>query len=96
MGLPNLEHLGYKETVKVVKHLFNASASLPRLTHLNGLGTRARKLIPQGLRFKRPLIEKAINICPNVENLKVRVMDRDCHHLGELQMLICAKLISCM
>ena len=83
--LPALSNLGYKESGKVVKHLFNAGASLPRLTHLNNLGTRARKLIPQGLRFKRTLIEKAINVCPNVHNLKVRVTDADVRSLTEMK-----------
>ena len=78
MGYPDLEYLGYKETGKVVKHLHAAKGSLLKLTHLNSLGTRSRKLIPQGLRFKSSLIAKAITVCPNVENLKVRLM---CAHM---------------
>ena len=91
--LPELTNLGYKESGKVVKHLFNAGSSLPRLTHLNHLGSRARKLIPQGLRFKRTLTEKAINVCPNVYNIKVRVTDTDVTSLAEMKNLRSVELL---
>ena len=59
----------------------------------NRLGSRSRKLIAQGLRFKRTLTEKALNVCPNVENIKVRVLDVDVAHLAELSKLVSAELL---
>jgi len=91
--LPDLSTLGYKETGKVVKHLFKSGLSLPKLTHLNNMGTRSRKLIPAGLRFKRNLTEMAINVCPNVHNIKLRVKDTDCNALAELKCLRSIELL---
>ena len=114
--LPNLEYLGYKETGKVIKHLYknmlakahkiasldnegNAmveintpnlglkSNGLKKLTHLNNLGSKTRRLIAAGLRFKKPLIEATMNVCPNVEHIKVRVTDQDVENLSCLSNL---------
>ena len=115
--LPNLEYLGYKETGKVIKHLYknmlakahrianpndtdseevtNEISSnlglkcngLKKLSHLNNLGSKTRKLIASGLRFKKPLIEAAINVCPNIQNIKIRVTDNDVENLSGLSHL---------
>lgn len=117
--LPNLEYLGYKETGKVIKHLYKnilakahatshidsqnesncdqgiiqklqdkplgmKSRGLKKLTHLNNLGSKARRLIASGLRFKKPLIEAALNVCPNIQHVKVRVTDNDVANMSVL------------
>ena len=114
-SLSNLEYLGYKETGKVIKHLYKnilakahkiaslddvnkevrcedvpesnlglKSKGLKKLTHLNNLGSKTRRLIAAGLRFKKPLIEAAMNVCPNVQHIKVRVTDPDVENLSSL------------
>ena len=124
--LPNLEYLGYKETGKVIKHLYrnilakahrianadyyekgqNAksghipannlglkSNGLKKLTHLNNLGSKTRRLIATGLRFKKPLIEAAMNVCPNVQHIKIRVTDLDVENLSSLYNLKTVELM---
>ena len=126
--LPNLEYLGYKETGKVVKHLYRnmlakahkiasltnynsspceakvsveiqektlgmKSNGLQKLTHLNNLGSKARRLIASGLRFKKPLIEAALNVCPNIQHIKVRVTDNDVANMSVLSRLKTVELM---
>ena len=110
-NLPNLEYLGYKETGKVVKHIYKnilakahktssldnlndkeeeknklstKTNGLKKLTHLNNLGSKARRLIASGLRFKKPLIEAALNVSPNIQHVKVRVTDNDVANMSVL------------
>ena len=87
---PELVHLGYKETGKVLKILMktvppeNLSSKGLKLTHVNNLGSMARRLIASAMRCKRPVAEAILNLCPQVENLKLRVSDDDLTHLSDL------------
>ena len=85
---PDLVHLGYKETGKVLKTLMKTvpSENLKslKLTHVNNLGSKCRRLIATAMRCKRPVAEAILNLCPDVENLKLRVSDDDLTHLSGL------------
>ena len=54
------------------------------LSHINNLGSRVRKLVPNGLRFRRQVIQAAAAVCPGVKHLKVRVADQDVPQLDQL------------
>ena len=82
---PVLVHLGYKETGKVLKTLIKTvppeNLKSLKLTHVNNLGSKCRRLIATAMRCKRPVAEAILNLCPDVENLKLRVSDDDLTHL---------------
>ena len=96
---PELVHLGYKETGKVLKILMktvppeNLSSKSLKLTHVNNLGSMARRLIASAMRCKRPVAEAILNLCPEVENLKLRVSDDDLTHLSGLTRLTKIELV---
>ena len=86
---PDLIHLGYKETGKVLKTLFKTwrpplKLKKLKLTQVNNLGSKTRRLIATAMRCKRPVAEAILNLCPDVENLKLRVSDDDMSHLSGL------------
>ena len=92
-SFPELTHLGYKETGKALKTLYKShESSLEnlrplKLTHVDNLGSKTRRLIASAMRCKRPVAEAITKLCPHVQNLKLRVCDDDVIHLSDLKML---------
>jgi len=82
--LPKLTYLGYKETGKAVKSVHRAveegSAEFAPLllTHVDNMGSKARRLIASTLRCKKPVCLAISLLCPMVTNIKVRR-----HHLHQ-------------
>ena len=74
LSLHKLTFLGYKETGKVIKRIHQMFTQRlvdgqahclmghMNFTHLNNMGTRVRRLIPQGLRFKRAMTEYTMEV----------------------------------
>ena len=98
-ALPLLEYLGYKETGKVIKSLHRAveeggqAFKALSLTHVDNLGSKARRLIASTLRCKKPVALAISLFCPGVKNLKLRVADDDCFHLAGLEKLEALELV---
>ena len=63
------------------------------LTHVDNLGSKARRLIASTLRCKKPVALAVTHLCPAVRNLKVRVADDDCNHLAGLERLEALELV---
>ena len=97
--LKQLEYLGYKETGKAVKSIHRAVEEgnlvfAPLLlTHVDNLGSKARRLIASTLRCKKPVALAISLLCPEVRNLKLRVADDDCTHLAGLEKLEALELV---
>jgi len=97
--LKQLEYLGYKETGKAVKSIHRAVEEgnlvfAPLLlTHVDNLGSKARRLIASTLRCKKPVALAISLLCPDVRNLKLRVADDDCTHLAGLEKLEALELV---
>jgi len=97
--LPKLTYLGYKETGKAVKSVHRAveegSAEFAPLllTHVDNMGSKARRLIASTLRCKKPVCLAISLLCPMVTNIKVRVADDDCHQLAGLERLEAVELV---
>ena len=94
-----LEYLGYKETGKALKSIHRAVEDgnlifAPLLlTHVDNLGSKARRLIASTLRCKKPVALAISLLCPGVRNLKLRVADDDCAHLAGLEKLEALELV---
>jgi len=92
-SLPVLTYLGYKETGKVLKtiHKDIQTDQQPfrelNLTHVDNLGSKARRLIASALRCKKPVALAIAVLCPRVQNLKLRVCDDDVANLSCLSRL---------
>ena len=90
-SFPDLTHLGYKETGKALKTLYksldNQQLQPLKLTHVDNLGSKTRRLIASAMRCKRPVAEAITALCPEVQNLKLRVSDDDVVHLTHLARL---------
>ena len=96
LNFPDLVHLGYKETGKVLKTLMKTDSEKLRtlkLTHVDNLGSKARRLIASAMRCKKPVVEAIYNLCPDVENIKLRVSDDDVSHLTCLTRVHTVELI---
>ena len=97
LHFPHLTHLGYKETGKVLKTLFKTTDSdqlrTLKLTHVDNLGSKTRRLIASAMRCKKPVTEAMFNLCPDVENVKLRVSDDDVSHLSQLTKLSTVELV---
>ena len=97
LKLPNLIHLGYKETGKVLKTLMKTvppeNLRPIKLKHVNNLGSKTRRLIATAMRCKKPVAEAILNLCPDVENLKLRVSDDDLSHLSSLTKVTSIELV---
>lgn len=84
--LPNLQFLGYKETGKVIKTLHkNIDSPRLQLTHIDNTGCKTRKLVVTSLRSKKSSIVAISEMCPGVQNLKLRVADDDVMALSCLE-----------
>ena len=85
LHMNHLKEVGYKEMGSVIKKLAKETEP-PQLKfkHINHLGGRLRKTSVSSLRCKRSLTEAIAKICPETQNLKVRVQDVD---VGELVLL---------
>lgn len=70
-----------------------SAGTVLRLTHVNNMGSKVRKLVAAGLRCKRPMAEAIAAVAPEVANLKVRVNDNDVEHLSVLQNLRTVELL---
>ena len=87
---PYLNYLGYKETGKMLKTLFKSMENGEgefqelKLTHVDNLGSKTRRFIPAALRCKRPVALAISVLCPNVQNVKLRVCDDDVANLCSL------------
>jgi len=87
---PYLTYLGYKETGKMLKTLFKSMENGEvefqelKLTHVDNLGSKTRRLIAAALRCKRPVALAIKVLCPKVQNLKLRVVDDDIANLCSL------------
>ncbi len=66
---------------------------LLKLTHVNNMGSKYRKLVAEGLRCKRPMSLAIAAVAPGVANLKVRVSDNDVEHLSALENLRTVELL---
>jgi len=96
LHLPELSHLGYKETGKTLKSLLKSNPDdlKPlKLTHVDNLGSKSRRLIASAMRCKKPVVEAILNLCPNVENVKLRVNDDDVANLTCLKSLTSVELV---
>ena len=96
LNFPDLTHLGYKETGKVLKTLMKTEPEKLRplkLTHVDNLGSKARRLIASAMRCKKPVAEAIYNLCPEVEHVKLRVSDDDVAALGSLARLSTVELL---
>jgi len=96
---PDLTYLGYKETGKVLKTIHKAIESGQekfqelKLTHIDNLGSKTRRLIASALRCKKPVALAISVLCPEVHNLKLRVCDDDVANLCSLAKLETIELI---
>lgn len=96
LHFPEMTHLGYKETGKVLKTLMKTEPEKLRplkLTHVDNLGSKARRLIASAMRCKKPVTEAIYNLCPEVEHVKLRVSDDDVAALGGLARLTTVELL---
>jgi len=90
---PDLIYLGYKETGKVLKTVHKGIESglekfqELKLTHVDNLGSKTRRLIASALRCKKPVALAISVLCPGVHNLKLRVCDDDVANLCSLSKL---------
>ena len=98
-SFPDLTHLGYKETGKALKTLYKSLEASPeslrplRLTHVDNLGSKTRRLIASAMRCKRPVAQAITSLCPDVQNVKLRVCDDDMVHLTDLPRLETVELV---
>jgi len=96
---PELTYLGYKETGKVLKTIHKGIESGQekfqelKLTHVDNLGSKTRRLIASALRCKKPVALAISVLCPDVHNLKLRVCDDDVANLCSLSQLETVELI---
>jgi len=87
---PDLTYLGYKETGKALKTLHKyiecgqEKFQELKLTHVDNLGSKTRRLVAAALRCKKPVALAISLLCPNVQNLKLRVCDDDVSNLCSL------------
>jgi len=98
-SFPDLTYLGYKETGKVLKTIHKGIESGQekfqelKLTHVDNLGSKTRRLIASALRCKKPVALAISVLCPEVHNLKLRVCDDDVANLCSLSKLETIELI---
>jgi len=90
--LHELTYLGYKETGKVVKTLHKGCEGGEGfrelgLTHVDNMGSKARRLIASALRCKKPVSLALSVLCPGVKHIKLRVQDDDVQNLCSLEHL---------
>jgi len=89
----DLTYLGYKETGKVLKTIHKGIESGQekfqelKLTHVDNLGSKTRRLIASALRCKKPVSLAISVLCPGVHNVKLRVCDDDVANLCSLAKL---------
>lgn len=94
LKLPNMQFLGYKETGKVIKTLHkNIDHPKLKLTHIDNTGCKTRKLVVTSLRCKKSIIVAISEMCPGVQNLKLRVADDDVMSLSCLERVESVELV---
>lgn len=66
---------------------------LLKLTKLNNLGSKSRRMIVSTFRFKKSLLDAVVSVAPNIEDIKIRVTDSDVEHLKALEHLRSVELV---
>ena len=65
-----------------------------KLTKLNNLGSKSRRMIVSTFRFKKSLCDAVVCVAPDIEDVKIRVTDSDVEYLAAIKNIKSVELVS--